>query len=188
MNRGRRLRHRVQYLLDPRVDRYVLEEVVLPALAARDEVNDVLFVGCDWYTRRYHERWAPLHVQTIDLDPEKASYGSPDHIQGSVTELDHHLGAETIDAVVLSGVIGFGLDRAEDCEAAIEQCRKVLRPGGWLVIGWNDVDDLRTAAPESLRALAAFDPTPLPPFPHPRYPTFSPARHTFDFYRRRAEG
>jgi SAM-dependent methyltransferase len=176
------------YALDPKVDRYVLEHGVFPALLARPDVLRVLFVGCDWYTRDYPDIFAGRHFQTIDVDPAKARFGSADHVVGSMTDLDEIFAPSSYDAIVANGVIGFGLDDPAGCERAVAACSAVLRPGGWLVLGWNDVDDLRPVRLEDLAGLRAFEAVPLPPFPAPRHPTFSPAHHTFDFYRRPPAG
>jgi SAM-dependent methyltransferase len=103
-----------------------------------------------------------------------------------MTDLDELFEPGSFDAVVANGVIGFGLDDPADCERAVRACHEVLRPGGWLVLGWNDVDDLRPVRLEDLQALQCFEASVLPPFTASRHPTFSPARHTYDFYRRPA--
>ena len=35
------------------VDRYLLEDVIFPTLAADPSVHELLFIGCDVYTRDY---------------------------------------------------------------------------------------------------------------------------------------
>ncbi len=182
--RWRSLRDRIAYQLDPRVDRHVLEQGIFPAIHDDPTLVRVLFVGCEWYTKDYPGRFPAGTFQTIDIDPAKARYGSDDHLVGSVTDLGDHVDDGSFDVVVCSGVIGFGLQEQADAERAVAACHRALRPGGWLVLGWNDVEDLCPFAIDDLEALRAFDAVPLPPFPSARYPTFSPARHTFDFYRR----
>jgi len=184
MDRMGRLRERLVYLLDPRVDRYVLEAGVFPGLLALDDMHRILFVGCDWYTRSYPSRFAHQAFRTIDIDPGKARYGSPDHIIGSVLDLPKLVGPATQDAIVCSGVIGFGVQGRQQAEQMFAACHEALRPGGWLVLGWNDVSDLTPFNLTDLDELARFETAVLPRFPASRYPTFSPAGHTFDFYRR----
>jgi hypothetical protein len=121
---------------------------------------------------------------TLDIDPARARYGAPGHLVGSVTDLGSHVPAGSLAAIVLSGVIGFGLDEPAAVEAALSACAASLRPGGWLVVGWNDTDDLRVVPLEASEALASLEHRPLPPFGAATHPTFSPARHTFDFYRK----
>jgi hypothetical protein len=186
LQRYRRLRDRVAFLLDPRIDRYILERAVFPALAADAGVNTLLFAGVDWYTKDYEQRFPGRRLHTIDIDPDKARYGSSSHSTAPLGEADRFHEPASLDALVCSGVIGFGLNDRAECERTMALCRSLLRPGGWLVIGWNDVDDLRPFHVDDLEELRRFEPTPLPPFPTARYPTFSPARHTFDFYRRPA--
>jgi hypothetical protein len=180
----KRLRDHIAYQLDPKVDRHVLEAGVFPALEKQDDVRRILFVGCDWYTKSYPSRFAHKAFRTIDIDPSKARYGSRDHIVGSVLDLAELVGPGTQDAIVCSGVIGFGVHRRQDAERMFASCYDALRPGGWLVLGWNDVADLTPYDLAELEQLARFEPDILPPFLGFRYPTFSPAKHTFDFYRR----
>jgi SAM-dependent methyltransferase len=180
----RRLRDRAAFLHDPGVDRYLLEHALFPALLADPGVQRVLFVGCEWYTRRYPQRFAGRSFVTIDVDPAKARYGGRPHLVASFADVDHHVAAGSLDAVVANGVIGFGLDDPADCERALAASFRCLRPGGWLVIGWNDVDDLRPVRLGELDSLRAYEHVPLPPFPTADHPTFSPARHVFSFYRR----
>jgi hypothetical protein len=167
------------------IDRYVLEEVVFPPLQADPDVREVLFVGTAPYTRSYPARFRPAHLRTIDIDIDMAPYGSDDHIIGSVTDIAEFVKPATLDAAILNGVFGFGLDDPDLAELALERLAECMKPGAWLVIGWNDHPDYRPFRPEDLRNLSWFEPTTLAPFLMYRYPTFSPLRHVFDFYRRR---
>jgi hypothetical protein len=167
------------------IDRYVLEEVVFPPLQADAAVKELLFVGTAPYTRSYPARFRPAHLRTIDIDIDMAPYGSDDHIIGSVVDIDEFIKPATLDAVFLNGVFGFGLDDRQLAERALERLAGCMKPGAWLVVGWNDHPDFRPFRPEELHNISCFEPTVLPPFPMYRYPTFSPLRHVFDFYRRR---
>ena len=61
-------------------NRDTLEQVILPAYAARPDIKTVLFVGCAWYTQHY-ERMLPGRVyRTIDPDPWKKRFGARRHI------------------------------------------------------------------------------------------------------------
>jgi hypothetical protein len=61
-------------------DRHVLEEVLLPALAERPDIEKVLFVGCSRYTRGYPVNFAGREFWTIDTDPEMRRYGAERHV------------------------------------------------------------------------------------------------------------
>ena len=176
-----RLRFRLQY----KPDRRVLEDVIFPTLLAREDVRRVLFVGSAWYTRTYGNRFHDREFWTIDVDERVRKYGGERHIVASITTIAEHFDPESLDVVVCNGVVGFGLDSEDDCDRAFAGAYRCLRPGGLLIIGWDDADGCRPAVPlESLASLRAFQPYVLPPFPSWRYPTFSPLGHTFDFYAR----
>jgi SAM-dependent methyltransferase len=119
----------------------------------------------------------------MDIDPEQARYGAEHHVVASLTALSEHFPPAGLDAIVCSGVIGYGLDDPQQAETAIAQCYEALRPGGLFILGY---DDSVPFAPQELPALLRFEPTAPPPFPAPRYPTFSATGHTFDFYARPA--
>ena len=50
------------------LDRDTLEQVILPAYAARADIKTVLFVGCAWYTRHYEGMLPGRVYWTIDPD------------------------------------------------------------------------------------------------------------------------
>jgi SAM-dependent methyltransferase len=165
-------------------DRYLLEEVIFPSLHSRADVQDLLFVGCDTYTAAYPKMFADRQFVTIDVDPAKARYGAPRHIVDTIGNLEAHVLAESHDAVILNGVIGHGLDTADDIDQAVQQCVRCLRPGGLFIVGWNDMPPWRTVPFEEIEGFRAFAPLTLPPFPGPTYQTLGPMRHVFDFYVR----
>lgn len=180
-----RLRFRFQY----KPDRRVLEEVIFPALLADERVRRVLFVGCAWYTRDYAERFHDREFWTIDVDERVARYAGERHVIASVTTIGDHFQPESLDVVICNGVIGFGLDTEQDCDRAFDAAYKCLRPGGLLIIGWDDTEGFRPPVSlENLASLRGFQPFVLTPFASWRYPTFGPLRHTFDFYIRPTDG
>jgi len=166
--------------------RYLLEEVIFPALLARPDLRRILFVGCDRYTRHYPRVFADRDFATIDADPAKARYGAERHIVDSLVGLPRHFEPGSLDAVICNGVFGWGLDAPEEIDAAVSHCHDCLRPGGILVVGWNDREPWRPAPFESLAAFRRFEPLTLPPFPGPVYPTLGEMRHVYNFYLRPA--
>lgn len=178
-----RLRFRLQY----KPDRRVLEKVIFPALLAEEGLRRVLFVGCAWYTRSYSEGFRDREFWTMDVDERARRYATERHVVASMTALANHFEPESLDVVICNGVVGFGLDSEEDCDRAFDGAYRALRPGGLLIVGWDDADGYRPAVRfDSLASLQAFQRHVLPPFPSWRYPTFSPLGHTFDFYVRPA--
>jgi SAM-dependent methyltransferase len=162
-------------------DRHVLEDVIFPSLLERADVRRVLFVGCAWYTRRYPGVFEDREFWTLDVDPRQARHGAARHVVDSVTNMSAHFEPASLDAVICSGVIGFGLDAPEEADAAIRACFECLRPGGTFILG---VDDCAPFPLDALPSLTRFEPVVVPPFPAATYPTFSGINHTFCFYAR----
>ena len=95
-------------------------------------------------SRRARERY-----RTVDIDPAKARFGAPDHVIAPMQEIDRHFAPGSIDVIVANGVYGFGIDDRAGLCAAFAAARAVLRPGGTLVLGWNDVPALAPFDPEA---------------------------------------
>ncbi len=166
-------------------DRRLLEALILPACAARDECRRVLFVGCAAYTRGYERLFPGCEYLTIDPAPRRRRYGAMRHIVAGLQDLDRHVAPGALDLVVCNGVFGWGLDTRADCDAAFAACGRALRPGGVLLLGWNDIPSRRPFPPETLAALQAFEPCCVPGLGATRVPTRTRNRHTFDAYARR---
>ncbi len=179
--RRERLRHLTH-------DRYLLENVIFPALHSRVDVRSILFVGCDTYTAHYPSMFADRAFITIDIDPAKAKYGAPRHIVDSAANVEAHFSPGTLDAVICNGVIGWGLDRPDEIDQAARQWFVSLRPGGILLVGWNDLPPWRPPALAEITGLRAFTPITLSPFPASVYPTLGAMRHVFNFYARPDRG
>jgi SAM-dependent methyltransferase len=93
---------------------------------------------------------------TIDLDPNMARYGTSLHICDDLANIGHHVEVATFDAIVCNGVLGWGLDDRESAERAFAACYEALRPGGLLVLGWDDLPRVESFRPESLCGLSRF--------------------------------
>ena len=167
-------------------DRGLLEDTVLPGFAADPSLGSLLFVGCDWYTRDYIERFAPRRerFRTVDIDPAKARFGAPGHVIAPMQEIDRHFAPGSIDVVIANGVYGFGIDDRVGLGAALAAAHAVLRPGGTLVLGWNDVPALAPFDPEAVAREAGFARSHANPLGAWRTTTGTPLRHTFDAYLR----
>lgn len=179
-----RARSRVAMWREYTPDRHVLEHVIFSSLRQRDDMQRLLFVGCDWYTRRYPRHFADREFWTLEKLPEKARYGSDRHVVDTLANARSHFDAESIDVVICNGVLGWGLDTPEETEDALAACFECLRPGGLLIIGWADFDGRRPVPLDTLSNLKRFEPCTLAPFPGPTYPTFSDLNQIFAFYRR----
>lgn len=167
-------------------DRLLLEETLLPAYAADASLRSLLFIGCDWYTRHYADLFAPRRerFRTLDIDPAKVTFGSEGHVVAPMQDVDRHFALASADVLVANGVYGFGIDDRGELGHAIAAAFRVLRPGGTLVLGWNDVPALAPFDPEGVAREAGFERATDNPLGAWRTATDTPFRHTFDAYRR----
>jgi SAM-dependent methyltransferase len=160
-------------------DREVLEREILPYFASHDEFIRVLFVGCDWYTRRYERLFAGKDYMTIEVDVSRRPFGAKRHIVASLADIGEHVSPETLDLVLCNGVFGWGLDTPNEASRAFAACATCLRPGGVLMLGWDDVAEHRPFDPLSLSALRALHPWQFPPFESSRRTV---GTHVYDFF------
>jgi SAM-dependent methyltransferase len=167
-------------------DRRVLESVVLPYFAERDEYARVLFVGCAWYTRHYADIFHGREYWTLDFDPARAKYGSSRHVVGSLENVSAHIRPGSLDLIICNGVFGWGLSEQSKIEQAFDGCHTILREGGIFVLGWNDIAPRRPCMPEACISLRRFAPFVFPPVNAARHLTRTANRHTYDFYVKQA--
>jgi SAM-dependent methyltransferase len=169
-------------------DRRLLENEILPTLAADPEIQRVLSVGVAWYTARYPDLLPGKSYTTLDVDPERASLAGDRHVVGDVRDLERHFDARHVfDAVLMNGVIGYGLDMHDDVDRALRACAARLRPGGTLVIGINE-ERPTNVDPTTVPARDLFEPCAFGRWPSGRVTVPVPFRertHTFLFWRRR---
>lgn len=171
-------------------DRRVLERIIVPGYLAELPVSRVLFVGCDNYTAHYQrELFATCEYWTIDSNPKMRPFGAKrQHVIAPLEDLAKHFPEQYFDLIICNGVYGWGLDTAEQCEAAFAQCYVCLNTGGHLLIGWNDIPTHTHRAsvllPE-VANLARFEKYHFPALGTWRYVTDTPYRHTYEFYRKR---
>ncbi len=119
-------------------DRLFMKNVLIPAIGRQG--GQVLYVGCRRYTRRYPALLGAngATCSTIDIDPAVAPWGAPQrHVTTSLQDAPNHWPRASFDTLVLSGVFGYGLNTAEDQNEALRACHFLLKPNGWLILGWN---------------------------------------------------
>lgn len=119
-------------------DRVYMNDVILPALL-ESGFSRVLSVGCAEYTQEVPGRFEARGIEcwTTDISPEEARWGHPErHLVGDVSGLAERLPASHFDAILFSGVMGYGVN-AEHMPPIIEGFHRLLRPGGLLLAGWN---------------------------------------------------
>jgi SAM-dependent methyltransferase len=169
-------------------DRRVLDGVILPHYRSAAGFERMLFVGCKKYNAKNRALFAGRSYATVDPNPEVARFGGSPHIVGRVEEVEAHLGRASVDVVVMNGVIGFGLDEPAAVERAIDACRAILRPGGELVLGVNELLDTHVDLASVQALTAGFSPFVFAPLGAARHTVETPFRektHTFAFHRRR---
>ncbi len=97
-----------------------------------------LFLGTDKRSWHY-PRCLAAEVFTLDIEPKKAVYGNRGrHTIGSAAELEKHYASASFDVVIANGLIGFGMNQEQDCEALLRASHAVLKAGGLLLMGYND--------------------------------------------------
>lgn len=168
-------------------DRRVLEREILAGLAADPEVERVLFVGVQWYTASYAAPFAHKTFATIDPNPKVASFGGTPHAVDGIQNLPTHFPGVVFDAIVMSGVVGFGLNEPAEVDRALAVCAAALRPGGLLVLGVNEEKPTHVD-PSACAAAAAFEPHAFGRRGQTRIDVrlpFRERRHTFLFWRRK---
>ncbi len=120
-------------------DRVVMRDHIFPEVARRG--GDILFVGVRAYTSEYPAQFEEFGgtCWTIDRDRAAMLYGvAGRHVTGCVTRVDGFFSNCRFRTIVLTGVLGFGVNRFSDQIRTLEACAAILEPGGTLVLGWND--------------------------------------------------
>ena len=91
-------------------DRRVLEQVIFPYIVARSDLNRILFVGCEIYTRGYAGIFRHKDYQTLDVNAQHRIYGARKHIVDSFERISEYYTEGALDVVICNGVFGWGLD------------------------------------------------------------------------------
>jgi len=168
-------------------NRRVLEESVFPYIVQQQQWNQLLFVGCHWYTWHYKRFFASKEYWTLEIDPGRARYGASRHIIDSVTNVEKHFAANSLDLIMIIGVIGWGLDCPQGIEVALEACRTVLRPGGLLVLGCDEVPEHLPIDLTHSSCLSKMTPFVFPPLAASRFRCEGDLKHTLTFFTKPGE-
>ncbi|MFY3138479.1 hypothetical protein ACOTFF_24425 [Achromobacter xylosoxidans] len=108
--------------------------------------QELLFLGVDKHNWHY-PRLLRANFHTLDILPRNAVYGRAGmHWTGDALQMAAHYGVETFDVVIANGLLGFGIDGETGLRRLLAQCHAVLKPGGVLVLGYNDLPE-RTPFP-----------------------------------------
>lgn len=168
------------------LDRRMLDEIILPRLAADERFARVLFVGCDWYTEHVEDlfRSPGRRYATIEIDPGRARHGAGTHFVAALADLGRHVSDGSLDLIICNGVIGWGLNHPAEIERSIQACAASLSPGGVLLLGWDDVPEKLPMKITDIQALSALRPAIPSGFEASVIPTGTYARHTFGFWEK----
>ncbi len=168
-------------------DRRLLEDTILRRYAGRAGVQCVLFVGTRRYTRVCERLLQGHRYLSMDIDPRAARHGSRQgHVTACASRAARCFEPASFDVIVFNGVFGWGLDDRAEVEAAVRGFHRLLREGGELVVGWNDVPARRPFAFGELQALRAFERFAFEPGGPLLLEVPGPNRHRFEFFRKRA--
>lgn len=163
-------------------DRQILEEIILPYFNTLPHIKNILFVGCEWYTKNYAIYFTDKNYSTLDYDPKKIKYGAQFHVYDNIKHIKKYFSKNSLDLIICNGVIGWGLNDKQEAETTFSAFYDCLTQGGIVMIGWNDVPQHRLFLPEETNLFEKFSPYTFSPFNHWRYKTDSQNAHTYDFY------
>ena len=163
-------------------DRTLLENRVLPFYQLSDEHQSILFIGVNWPTQGYVRMLSHKSLVTLDILPSMARYGSGRHIVASAADIDQYFEPHSLDLVVMNGVFGWGLDSAADVERTVAGFHRCLRPGGHLLVGWNDLKGHRAWVPEAVGSMRMFKPLVFPTLGVSEIRIDNVWRHVYQFY------
>ena len=163
-------------------DRRYMESVIIPFLGERN-IAKVLLVGCRRFTMHYPTMLAARGVTawTIDIDADAEKFGVPGrHIIGDASVLDTNPTCFGFDAIVLSGVLGYGINEVGAIRRTFRGLARILTQGSILIVGWNQglTDDIKSV-PE---CVGFFDPLVHPTIPARK--VFADSNHVYDFMLR----
>jgi len=107
----------------------------LPGLGFRR----IMFVGTAPYTWHYERIVCRAGGEwiTCDVNPSAAVWGARRHAVARVQDIDTRFAPGYFDAVILNGLLAFGIAPGAEFDAAISAIWRMLRPEGLLLLGWN---------------------------------------------------
>lgn len=163
-------------------DRNVLENIIFPYLLANFDLKTVLDIGREDYQEFYNIIFKNQEFWTLDYNPEHQEFGAPGrHIIDDAGNVKKYWQDNYFDLIILNGVIGWGLNDIEKIENALSGIIDILKPGGLLIIGWNNFKDVDVVNPDSIKALGRLKPFLFPPLKTDKFECVN-GNHTYNFY------
>lgn len=151
---------------------------------AQDPRSAGLFIGTDKRSWHY-PKVLDLELHTIDIEKKKALYGNAQHhIVGSATELARYYDPASFDVIIGNGLIGFGMNAAEQCEQLLSGVALLLKDAGLFVIGFNDGPEYVDFKVKAAKNYALFEEC-IPGAFGLTQSTYAFGDHTFVFLKKR---
>lgn len=170
-------------------DRCVLEDIIIPHYQKDKSIQRILIVGVNWPSRHYSSMFSDKTVLTIDFNPKLARYGAAKHIIDRIENLGRHLEPDSLDLILMNGMIGWGINDQIELESAITACHKHLRPWGSLLLSTDASRPGHVKISETRTLKEGFCETTLPPFGTcsvtTKVPWHSKPEHIFYFFIKR---
>nr|WP_313656691.1 class I SAM-dependent methyltransferase [Achromobacter ruhlandii] len=152
--------------------------------AGRRAPQSLLFLGVDKHNWHY-PRLLRANFHSLDIAPRNAAYGRPGkHWTGDALAMAAHYGPDVFDVVIANGLLGFGIDGESGLRRLLAQCHAVLKPGGMLVLGYNDLPERTPFPVEVGPGFEEFVPD-IDGVIASRHMVADPFRHVYCFCRKR---
>jgi SAM-dependent methyltransferase len=119
-------------------DRDILERIIFPHILSYYAPQTVLDIGREGYTQFYNRFFRHSELWTLDYDPENEEFGANNHITDDVANLRKYFDENYLDLIIMNGVFGWGVNKEEHVQDTFNAFYEVLKPGGILILGWND--------------------------------------------------
>ena len=163
-------------------DRDTLERIILPYVLSDLNPKRVLDVGREDYQSWYNEFFDGRELWTLDFNKRRKRFGAKNHITDDVANVSAHFQPGYFNFILLNGVFGWGLNDVQKIEQTFNSFYDLLAPGGLLIIGWNDLEDLVPIELDRVEALKKFQPYTFPPLRSTSFLCTGEGRHTYNFY------
>ncbi len=163
-------------------DRNVLERKIFPWVLSELEPNTILDIGREEYQKFYNHFFIGRELWTIDFDSKRTKWGAKNHLTGDAADVGVLFQAEYFDVVFMNGVFGWGLNEVKKIEQCFSGIYKILKPGGFFVLGYNDWDVMPMKV-SSIKSLKKLTPFVFPPLKSQSFKCIN-GEHTYCFYKK----
>jgi SAM-dependent methyltransferase len=163
-------------------DRNVLERKIFPWVLAELEPETILDIGREEYQKFYNHFFTERELWSMDFDPKRKKWGAKNHITGDAVDVSELFKEKYFDVVFMNGVFGWGLNEPAKIEKCFAAIYKILKPGGFFVLGYNDWDALPMKV-EDIKNLKKLKPFVFPPLNSEKFKCIN-GEHTYRFYKK----